>query len=175
MATCVRQFTHVAHDVPSRTRNQCEQEATQASRVSGRDLIGVQNLQKKHQAMLAELEGHEPRIKELTQHGQDMIKEGHFASDDIQNKLAGLHVSTDRCAPHSAGAIFCPSNSENANVLMKLGFEIHPRAVTLSAILPCRRIGGTSCRRRRRSARRTWTTRCSRSSTSPRPTRRRRG
>ena len=59
----------------------------------GRDLIGVQNLQKKHQAMLAEIEGHEPRIKEVTQSGHDMINEGHFASDDIQNKLAGLNVS----------------------------------------------------------------------------------
>ena len=43
--------------------------------------------------MLAEIEGHEPRIKEVTQSGQDMINEGHFASDDIQNKLAGLNVS----------------------------------------------------------------------------------
>ena len=43
--------------------------------------------------MLAEIEGHEPRIKEVIQSGQDMINEGHFASDDIQNKLAGLNVS----------------------------------------------------------------------------------
>ena len=53
----------------------------------------MQNLQKKHQAMLAEIEGHEPRIKEVTQNGQDMINDGHFASDDIQNKIAGLNVS----------------------------------------------------------------------------------
>ena len=56
-------------------------------------MIGVQNLQKKHQAMMAEIEGHEPRIKEVTQNGQEMIKEGHFASDDIQHKIAGLNVS----------------------------------------------------------------------------------
>lgn len=51
--------------------------------------------------MLAEIEGHEPRIKEVAQNGQDMINEGHFASDDIQNKVAGLNVSTPiSCLEH---------------------------------------------------------------------------
>ena len=56
----------------------------------GRDLIGVQNLMKKHQALQAELTGHEPRIESVCQSGQDMINEGHFAADDIQEKIDAL-------------------------------------------------------------------------------------
>ncbi len=61
--------------------------------IPGRDLIGVQNLIKKHSALTAELEGHEPRIQEVAQHGQDMINNGHFASEEIQAKVGGLTVS----------------------------------------------------------------------------------
>lgn len=56
----------------------------------GRDLIGVQNLMKKHQALQAELAGHEPRINNVSQQGGDMIKDGHFAADEIQGKISDL-------------------------------------------------------------------------------------
>lgn len=56
----------------------------------GRDLIGVQNLMKKHQALLAEIAGHEPRISNVCQTGNDMIKEGHFAADTIREKTTEL-------------------------------------------------------------------------------------
>lgn len=42
----------------------------------GKDLIGVQNLLKKHQALQAEIAGHEPRIKAVTQKGETMVEEG---------------------------------------------------------------------------------------------------
>lgn len=42
----------------------------------GKDLIGVQNLLKKHQALQAEITGHEPRIKAVTQKGEAMVEEG---------------------------------------------------------------------------------------------------
>ena len=42
----------------------------------GQDLIGVQNLLKKHQALQAEIAGHEPRIKAVTQKGNAMVEEG---------------------------------------------------------------------------------------------------
>lgn len=45
---------------------------------SGKDLIGVQNLLKKHQALQAEITGHEPRIKAVTQKGEAMVEEGDF-------------------------------------------------------------------------------------------------
>lgn len=44
----------------------------------GKDLIGVQNLLKKHQALQAEIAGHEPRIKAVTQKGNAMVEEGEW-------------------------------------------------------------------------------------------------
>lgn len=52
--------------------------------LSGKDLIGVQNLLKKHQALQAEITGHEPRIKAVTQKGEAMIEEG----IDLNSKCA---------------------------------------------------------------------------------------
>jgi len=45
---------------------------------------------KKHQALLAELAGHEPRIGTVCGQGEQMVKEGHFAGDDITNKIHEL-------------------------------------------------------------------------------------
>ncbi|XP_076321230.1 spectrin alpha chain-like isoform X2 [Tachypleus tridentatus] len=64
-----------------------EKEPIAASTNRGRDLIGVQNLIKKHQAVLAEINNHEHRIDNVCQIGQDMIDEGHFASGDIRKRL----------------------------------------------------------------------------------------
>ena len=58
--------------------------------LSGRDLIGVQNLMKKHQALLAELAGHDPRIGTVCGQGDQMVKEGHFAGDEITRKINEL-------------------------------------------------------------------------------------
>lgn len=44
----------------------------------GRDLIGVQNLIKKHQAMLAEINNHENRVRSVCQSGEEMVQEGNF-------------------------------------------------------------------------------------------------
>merc|ERR1719412_1281322 len=57
----------------------------------GRDLIGVQNLIKKHQASMAEINNHEPRIDTVTRTGQRMVDESHFAQDEIKTRLATLH------------------------------------------------------------------------------------
>lgn len=68
-----------------------EKEPIAASTNRGRDLIGVQNLMKKHQALQAEVAGHEPRIQNVCTTGQIMIKEGHFAHDTIKGKIQDLH------------------------------------------------------------------------------------
>nr|XP_054592592.1 spectrin alpha chain-like [Nothobranchius furzeri] len=59
------------------------------------DLIGVQNLLKKHQALQAEITGHEPRIKAVTQKGETMVEEGHFAGEEVKTKLWELHGRWD--------------------------------------------------------------------------------
>ncbi|XP_075691231.1 spectrin alpha chain, non-erythrocytic 1 isoform X4 [Rhinoderma darwinii] len=68
-----------------------EKEPIAASTNRGKDLIGVQNLLKKHQALQAEIAGHEPRIKAVTQKGNNMITEGHFAADEVKAKLKELN------------------------------------------------------------------------------------
>lgn len=45
---------------------------------------------KKHQALLAELTGHENRIAAVCDQGEQMVGEKHFASDDITDKIKGL-------------------------------------------------------------------------------------
>lgn len=45
---------------------------------------------KKHQALQTELTGHDNRIQTVCDNGQTMIDEGHFASDDVTNKIKGL-------------------------------------------------------------------------------------
>ncbi len=57
----------------------------------GRDLIGVQNLIKKHQAVVAEINNHENRIYIVTQAGNQMIEEGNFAADDIKSRINNLN------------------------------------------------------------------------------------
>ena len=45
---------------------------------------------KKHQALQAELAGHEPRINNVSQLGAEMVNDGHFAADEIQGRLKEL-------------------------------------------------------------------------------------
>ncbi len=68
-----------------------EKEPIIASTNRGKDLIGVQNLIKKHQGMQAEVNNHEPRIDAVSQAAQRMVEEGHFASDEIKSRLGLLH------------------------------------------------------------------------------------
>uniref|UniRef100_A0A671XUY3 Spectrin alpha chain, non-erythrocytic 1 n=1 Tax=Sparus aurata TaxID=8175 RepID=A0A671XUY3_SPAAU len=72
-----------------------EKEPIAASTNRGKDLIGVQNLLKKHQALQAEITGHEPRIKAVTQKGEAMVEEGHFAGEEVKVKLGELHGRWD--------------------------------------------------------------------------------
>lgn len=45
---------------------------------------------KKHQALQAEIAGHESRIKNVCTHGNKMTDDGHFASEEIQQKIEEL-------------------------------------------------------------------------------------
>lgn len=56
----------------------------------GRDLIGVQNLIKKHQAVLAEINNHDSRIAAVVDAGKQMMEDEHFASDEIRNRVNTL-------------------------------------------------------------------------------------
>lgn len=53
-------------------------------------MIGVQNLIKKHQALLAELNNHESQINRVVDCGEEIANEGHFLADEIRSKLRAL-------------------------------------------------------------------------------------
>ena len=63
---------------------------TSSSSSRGRDLIGVKNLCQKHQALMAELAGHEPRIRKTCNEAEDMIQRAHFASADVKKRVVAL-------------------------------------------------------------------------------------
>lgn len=67
-----------------------EKEPIAGSTNRGRDLIGVQNLIKKHQAVLSEINNHESRLAGVIQSGEAMIKAESFASEGIRVRLDQL-------------------------------------------------------------------------------------
>ena len=67
-----------------------EKEPVAASMNRGRDLIGVQNLIKKHQAVLSEINNHESRILGVFESGDQMVKDQPYASDDIKLRVDAL-------------------------------------------------------------------------------------
>jgi spectrin alpha len=67
-----------------------EKEPIISSSNRGKDLIGVSNLIKKHQAMQSEIHNHEPKCDAVSQTAQTMIDEGHFAADEIKARIGHL-------------------------------------------------------------------------------------
>ncbi|XP_066020940.1 spectrin alpha chain, non-erythrocytic 1-like [Pocillopora verrucosa] len=67
-----------------------EKEPVASSTNTGRDLTGAQNLSKKHQALMTEIAGHEPRVRAVCDNGVQMIDNGHFAADEIKEKIDDL-------------------------------------------------------------------------------------
>lgn len=63
-----------------------EKEPVAASKDLGSSLTAVQSLQKKHQALEAEILSREPIISAILHRGQQMIRDGHFASEDIEHQ-----------------------------------------------------------------------------------------
>jgi spectrin alpha len=78
-----------------------EKEPIASSENTGRDLIGVQTLLKKHSALQTELTGHDPRIAELIHEGEQLIKEEHFAKEDIAQRIDQLRHQWQQLLEHS--------------------------------------------------------------------------
>ncbi|CAH3114647.1 unnamed protein product [Porites lobata] len=83
----LKRFLHDVEDEEAWIR---EKEPIASSKNTGRDLTGAQNLSKKHQALMTEIAGHEPRIRAVCDNGVQMIDNGHFASDEIKEKIDDL-------------------------------------------------------------------------------------
>ncbi|XP_065083239.1 spectrin beta chain, non-erythrocytic 1 isoform X3 [Ochlerotatus camptorhynchus] len=63
-----------------------EKEPLAASKDLGNSLTAVQSLQKKHQALEAEILSQEPIISALIQRGQQMIRDNHYAVEQIESQ-----------------------------------------------------------------------------------------
>lgn len=67
-----------------------EKEPLAASKDLGTNLTAVQSLQKKHQALEAEILSQEPIISALIYRGEQMLQNGHFASAQIESQCNQL-------------------------------------------------------------------------------------
>ena len=57
---------------------------------AGKDLVGVQNLLKKHNLWQSELASHEARITAVSKEAEDMVSAGHYRAQDIGTRLGQL-------------------------------------------------------------------------------------
>lgn len=83
----LKRFLHDVEDEEAWIR---EKEPIASSTNTGRDLTGAQNLSKKHQALMTEIAGHEPRVRAVCDNGVQMIDNGHFAAEEIKEKIDDL-------------------------------------------------------------------------------------
>lgn len=83
------QLHHFFRDAEDELQWLSEKEQQAASKDLGSSLNAVQSLQKKHKSLEAEILSEEPLISSLIQRGQQMIRDGHFATEDIE-KLSSL-------------------------------------------------------------------------------------
>eukprot|EP00051_Salpingoeca_urceolata_P021153 m.326944 g.326944 ORF g.326944 m.326944 type:complete len:2477 (-) comp19745_c14_seq3:188-7618(-) len=67
-----------------------EKEPGASSQNYGNSLTAVQNLQKKHNALMAELAGRQGAIEALDEASKGLVGDGHYASDIIQTRAQGL-------------------------------------------------------------------------------------
>lgn len=56
----------------------------------GKSLVGVQNLQKKHQAHLNEISNYDGNIQSVNQSAQELVASDHFAASTIEDLNAEL-------------------------------------------------------------------------------------
>ena len=78
-----------------------EKEPLATSNNRGRDLIGVQNLIRKHQGLEAELESRQARVDEVLRAGRAMTQRDHFASPEINDKVTGLSEQSTIAEPNT--------------------------------------------------------------------------
>jgi hypothetical protein len=58
----------------------------------GRDLIGVQNLLRKHQGLIGELQSHEAQIRTVCNEGEDMINQGRIILEIVVRKFLLFYI-----------------------------------------------------------------------------------
>ncbi|OQV13288.1 Spectrin alpha chain [Hypsibius exemplaris] len=67
-----------------------DKEPVVSSQNRGRDLMGVQNLIKKHQGVMSEVQAHEPHVEAVARAADDLVEQGHFAAAEIRDRRNAL-------------------------------------------------------------------------------------
>ncbi|KAM6217212.1 spectrin alpha chain, erythrocytic 1 [Rhynchocyon petersi] len=79
-----------------------ETEPSVASTHLGTNLISSKNLLNRHQVILANIASHEPRIQKITEIGNKMVEEGHFAADDVASRVMSLNDNMESLQARAA-------------------------------------------------------------------------
>nr|XP_051714443.1 spectrin alpha chain, erythrocytic 1 [Oryctolagus cuniculus] len=79
-----------------------ETEPSAASTYLGKDLISTKNLLNRHQVILADIESHQPRIQLITERGNKMIEEDHFAAEDVASRVESLNRNMESLCARAA-------------------------------------------------------------------------
>ncbi|XP_057602793.1 spectrin alpha chain, erythrocytic 1 isoform X2 [Hippopotamus amphibius kiboko] len=79
-----------------------ETEPSAASTYLGKDLIASKNLLNRHQVIQANIASHEPRIQGITERGNKMVEEGHFAAEDVASRVKSLNENMESLQARAA-------------------------------------------------------------------------
>ena len=73
-----------------------EKEPLVKSANCGRDLMGAQNLNKKHQAILSEINNHKPRIQAVIDQAEQLVKDGSMPKSGIDQIIERIKILKDK-------------------------------------------------------------------------------
>ncbi|XP_077012693.1 spectrin alpha chain, erythrocytic 1 [Tamandua tetradactyla] len=79
-----------------------ETEPSAASTYLGKDLIAAKKLLNRHQVILADIASHEPRIRGISEKGNKMVEEGHFAAEDVASRVKSLNENMESLQARAA-------------------------------------------------------------------------
>ena len=89
-------------DVDDEVAWMAEKEPVASSTELGASLASVQALQKKHQALEAEMASREPMTATVVSRGQQMVKSGHCAAQQVEQSLGLLQSRLTRLKDHAS-------------------------------------------------------------------------
>ncbi|XP_034523569.1 spectrin alpha chain, erythrocytic 1 [Ailuropoda melanoleuca] len=79
-----------------------ETEPSVASTYLGKDLIVSKKLLNRHQVIQDNIASHEPRIQAITEKGNKMVEEGHFAAEDVASRVKSLNDNMESLQARAA-------------------------------------------------------------------------
>ncbi|XP_027467817.2 spectrin alpha chain, erythrocytic 1 isoform X1 [Zalophus californianus] len=79
-----------------------ETEPSVASTYLGKDLIVSKKLLNRHQVIQDNIASHEPHIQAITEKGNKMVEEGHFAAEDVASRVQSLNDNMESLQARAA-------------------------------------------------------------------------